>query len=101
MIGFRSWTWGFTRPKFWMPYSTARLGDIDRDPGTENCYHQGQGRYGHGGFWPFDRHQETGYGECRQKIESTNCLFSSIHVLIEPIGAGMVTLVADCFLSTL
>src|SRR6266436_10152997 len=26
----------------WVPYSTAWLGDIDRNPGTENCYDQGQ-----------------------------------------------------------
>ena len=44
VIGFRSWSWSFTRPKFGMSYSTARLGDIDRYPGTENCYDQGQGR---------------------------------------------------------
>ena len=44
VIGFRSWSWSFTRPKFWMSDSTAWLGDIDRDSGTENSYGQSQGR---------------------------------------------------------
>ena len=44
VIGFRSWSWTFNRPKLGMPYSTAWLRDIDRYPGTENCYHQGQDR---------------------------------------------------------
>jgi hypothetical protein len=42
VIGFRSWNWSITRPKFGMSYATASPGDIDSDPGTENCHDQGQ-----------------------------------------------------------
>src|SRR5260370_32756406 len=62
VIGFRSWSWSFTRPKFDMSYATTCLGDVDSDPGTENCRDQSQCRQGNSGFRPFDRHGEAGNG---------------------------------------
>src|SRR5690349_16994339 len=85
------WGWIFTRSKFGVPYLAARLGYIDRDPGTENCCDQGQGRQEHGRFGPFDRNEETGYGESRQKIKSVDGLFGAIHMFIERLSAGVIT----------
>src|SRR5215469_1764764 len=73
-----------------MPYSTAWLGDIDRDPRTENCDDQGQGSQWKSSFRPFNWQEKTDYGECRQKIESTDCLFGAIHVLIERVSARVI-----------
>src|SRR5215469_11414746 len=94
-MSFKRWSWIFTRPEFGMPYLTARLCDIDRDPRTENCDDQGQGSQWKSRFRPFNRNEKTSCSESSHKIESTNCLFSSIHVLIEPIGPGVIAHAAD------
>src|SRR6516225_27102 len=100
-MSFKRWSWIFTRPEFGMPYLTAGLGDIDRDPRTENCDDQGQGSQWKSRFRPFHRQEKTSSGECRQKIESTNRLFGAIHVLIERVSTCVIGHATDCLVRPL
>jgi hypothetical protein len=39
VMSFRRRSWIFTRPKFRMSYSTARLSDVDGDPSQKLIFH--------------------------------------------------------------
>ena len=67
-IGFRRWSWIFTQPEFGMPYLTARLRDIDHNPGTENGTTRVMAAKRNGGFRRFNQHEKAGSGKFCQKI---------------------------------